>query len=453
MSDEVRIDGDAGLRPPPDFDEICVRNLLDTPGTILFFKDAESRFLRASVDCAEINGRTQQEMVGLTDFDLTDRDHASELFDDEQRIIATGQSLIDKEEAGRLVDRPGTWVETSKFPLRDADGTIIGTFGYSRDVSRWELAERELERMAEAYEAAHEQQVLVEAQLRAVLNGSMDAIAKYDRELRYQYVNPAGERFKGASLDALVGRTDRETGMPEAWVDTYETAMRGVLETGHSDDIEFSGIEAPSGEPSWFHLRLSPDREASGGIVGVLVSIRDVTGLKRAEQAQAHLALHDPLTGLANRSLLMDRIGKALIRLERTPGLLAVFFIDLDRFKDVNDSYGHEVGDRVLVDVARRLELIARRDDTVARLGGDEYIVLCERVTLVDVEAIAGRIVAALTEPFGDEGASFQRSASVGVMVTDDPCASASSLLHGADSAMYRAKMAGRNRFEVHQPG
>ncbi|WP_155859375.1 bifunctional diguanylate cyclase/phosphodiesterase [Cellulomonas sp. KRMCY2] len=434
-------------------DEFWATNLLNAPGVIIFFKDLDGRFIRVSPACAQVNGRTPEEMIGLTDFDLTDHAHARELFADEQRIIATGEPVTEKAEVDRLADRPGTWVETSKFPLRDVDGTIIGTFGYSVDVTRWARAEKKIGRMAKASSDAHAQVMLVEAQLRDVLNGSTDAIVKYDSNLRYQYVNPAGERSRGMTLDQLIGKTDRETGMAASSLEVWEPALHRVLETGEPDDIEFSVHSSPDGEEEWFHTTLSPDRDATGAVVGVLTSMRDITEIKRAEQALAHQATHDSLTGLANRYLLTDRLGQALVRMERSPNRLALFFVDLDHFKDVNDSYGHEIGDRVLVETARRLERAGRRQDTVARLGGDEFIVLCGRVpTDDDVEAIAERIVHALAEPFDAGTVTLRLSASVGAVVTSDPQAGSSTLLRSADAAMYRAKESGRNRFEIFDP-
>lgn len=441
---------DLGTQEEPG--EFWIRNLLGVPGGIVFFKDLQGRFIRVSPACAALTGRTPDEMVGLTDRDLTDDAHALDLFAEEQHIIATGEPLIDKVEVDRLADRPGTWVETSKFPLRDADGTIVGTFGYSRDVTRWARAERKVARMAKASADEHTRLMLVEAQLRDVLNGSTDAIAKYDSDLRYQYVNPAGEQSRGTTLDQLIGRTDRETGMAESSLEMWEPALRRVLATGEPDDIEFS-VRNPHGDDEWFHTTLSPDRDATGAVVGVLTSMRDITEIKRAEHALAHQAMHDSLTGLANRYLLTDRLSQALVRMERAPSRLALFFVDLDHFKDVNDTYGHEVGDAVLVELARRLERAGRREDTVARLGGDEFIVLCDRVpTVDDVELIADRIVHAMAEPFEVGALTLRLSASVGGVVTDDPGAGASTLLRNADSAMYRAKEGGRNRFEVFDP-
>ncbi|WP_166787261.1 MULTISPECIES: bifunctional diguanylate cyclase/phosphodiesterase [unclassified Cryobacterium] len=441
---------DPGLQE--DLGEFWTRNLLEAPGAIVFFKDLQGRFIRVSPACAALTGRTPEELVGLTDFDLTDRAHALELLADEQRIIATGEPLIDKAEVDRLVDRPGTWVETSKFPLRDATGTIVGTFGASRDVTRQGRAEQEVARMAKAAADEHARLIVAEAQLRAVLNGSTDAIVKYDGDLRYRYVNPAGERARATTLEQLIGRTDRETGMDQGLLAMWEPALRAVLQTGEPDEIEFSARDLQGGE-KWFHTTLSPDRDTTGALVGVLTSMRDITEIKRAEQALAHHAMHDSLTGLANRHLLTDRLGQALVRMERAGNRLAVFFVDLDRFKDVNDTYGHEVGDSVLIEVARRLERAGRRTDTIARLGGDEFIVLCEQVpTADDVEQVADRIVHAMAEPFEVGTLTLRLSASVGAVVTDDPGTDASSLLRNADSAMYRAKEGGRNRFEIFDP-
>jgi diguanylate cyclase (GGDEF)-like protein/PAS domain S-box-containing protein len=431
---------------------ICMSNVMATPGTILYFKDRQGRFIAVSVDCAKLYDRTQEEMVGLTDFDLTDSHHAAELLADEQRIMATGEPLIDKEEADRLVDQPGTWVETSKFPLRDADGTIIGTFGYSRDVGRWEQAQIQLQQMATHLADSNRHLRQVESQLLAVLNGSRDAIALYDRDLRYRYLNPAGERLKGKALAEVIGRTDRETGTPPAWLDIFEAALTEVLETGQHREMEFPELETPRNSASWFHMALSPDRDATGAIVGVMGSIRDITHSKRVERSLAYQALHDPLTGLANRTLLMDRLGRALARLERAPGRLGLLFIDLDHFKHVNDTYGHSVGDRLLLDVAHRLKAVARRDDTVARLGGDEFVILCENVQPGRIEAIADRLLGTLSEPFDDLEPTVSPSASIGAATTEDPDASASGLLHAADSAMYLAKLNGRNRVEVAAP-
>ncbi len=420
-------------------DRVFMRNLLDDADEVIYFKDLASRFLRVSLGCARLHRRSQAEMVGLTDADLFAPEHARAARADEERIIATGEPLVDKVERERWADRADTWVSSSKFPLRDDAGRVVGTFGISRDITRRVTAEQEVRR--------------VEAQLRAVLDGSTDEIARYDRDLRFRYLNPAAERALGVLAADVLGRRDRDLGVPAAVLAVWEPALRRVLETGEPGEVELERTGA-DGRPRWCHATLSPDADADGGVVGVLASTRDITAMKAAEAALAHQATHDGLTGLPNRSLVVDRLAGALRRAERRHGVLAVFFLDVDHLKRVNDTLGHEAGDAVLVEVARRLTSAARRDDTVGRLAGDEFVVVCEDVPDHEhVHRIARRIVDALAEPMGAEvvagAGTVQLTGSVGVAVTRDARLTPTALLARADAAMYEVKHGSRNDFRV----
>ena len=456
--DDARRGMDNALRAPEDvheqlMDQVWIRNLLDASDEPIYFKDLQSRFIRVSLGLAEQHGLTQEQMHSLTDFDLFAEAHAAAAFADEQEIIRTGVPIVNKEECETFADRPSRWVATSKFPLRDMEGAIIGTFGISRDITRRVLAEQEMVRLAERSAAANAELGRVEAQLRSVLNGSSDAIAHYAPDLRYRYINPAGERLRGLPLAELVGRTDRETALDPENLDSWEAALRRVLITAEPGEHEFSMI-VPGGQRGWFHTTLSPETDLTGGVVGVLTSTRDVTVNKVAGLALAHQAMHDPVTGLANRYLLMDRLGQALVRLARMPGRVVLMFVDLDHFKAINDSHGHEVGDEVLIELARRLSVMSRREDTVARLGGDEFVVLCENVQTTDnLHDIARRIVGALVQPFAvGAGLQVRLSASVGLAATADATARGADLLRDADRAMYRVKQRGRNGFYIFDP-
>jgi diguanylate cyclase (GGDEF)-like protein/PAS domain S-box-containing protein len=439
-----------GPAPDESMDRIWIRNLLDSADEVIYFKDLQSRFLRVSLGMARRHGLTREQCYLLTDFDLFAEEHAAAALADEQQIIRTGEPIIDIEECESFVDGSTRWVSTSKFPLRDLDGRIIGTFGISRDITRRVVAEQAMERLAERSAAASAELARVEAQLRAVLNGSSDAIAQYSPDLRYRYVNPAGERLRGMALEDLIGRTDREIVPDIPGLDAWESALREVLSTGAPREHEFS-LVLHDGREGWFHTTMSPETDVSGAVVGVLTSTRDVTQAKLAERALAHQAMHDPVTGLANRYLLMDRLGQAMLRLERHSGRVALVFIDLDHFKTINDSYGHEVGDEVLVELARRLSSVGRREDTVARLGGDEFVMLCENIAGdADLHDLAARVVATLSEPFAvGNGLQLALSASVGVSVTSDPHARPADLLRDADTAMYRVKQHGRNGYHL----
>jgi diguanylate cyclase (GGDEF)-like protein/PAS domain S-box-containing protein len=434
----------------PTFDDLYSRNLLDAAEEVIYFKDVESRFLRVSLGCARLHRRTQDEMIGLTDFDLFDVSHARAAFEDEQQIITTGVAVVNMEERERWNGRPDTWVASSKFPFRDHDGTITGTFGISRDVTRRVLAEQESARLAIATQATDRRLRQVEGQLRSVLDGSTDTIARYDLALRYRYINPAGERLRGLRIDELRRRTDREIGMQAHALALWEPALRRVIATGRPEQVEFWLTDEGDRGQRWHHTTLAADREPGGAVVGVLASTRDITELKLAEQALAHQAMHDHLTGLANRHMLMEKIEQALERLSRAPRQHVLFFVDVDNFKSINDTYGHDRGDKVLVQLAERLTTLARRGDTVARLGGDEFVILCEGVSnLAHIRDIGNRFVAALAEPYREGTTVIAVSASVGAAMTDDPTSSPSDLLSRADGAMYLAKTNGRNQFHL----
>ena len=429
-----------GARPPmpgadaPD-DAVFIRALLDGADEVIYFKDLDSRFLRVSLGCAQLHRRTQEEMVGLTDADLFDHEHAGSARADELRIIETGQPMLDNVERERWHDRPDSWVSSSKFPLRDETGRIIGTFGISRDITWRVTAELEVRRVG--------------AQLRSVLDGSTDEIIGYDADLRFRYLNPAAERALGVTAADVQGRRDRDIGPPSDLLDRWEPALRATLASGETGEIEFERAH-PDGSSTWFHTTFSPDLGIDGTPVGVLASTRDITTLKVAEAALAHQATHDPLTGLANRWLVLDRLHGALARAARAPGRLALFFVDLDHFKAVNDSRGHKVGDGVLVEVARRLQSVARSEDTVGRLAGDEFVVICERVPdEACVTEIARRVVSTLAAPYEVTGATVRVSASVGVALAEDGSIDSSALLARADGAMYEVKRQGRNGFRI----
>jgi diguanylate cyclase (GGDEF)-like protein len=202
----------------------------------------------------------------------------------------------------------------------------------------------------------------------------------------------------------------------------------------------------------WFESVITPILGRAGEVVQLQSSSRDVTERKRTEDELVRLAFHDELTGLPNRALLLDRIGQALAVTRRTRQNIAVLFIDLDGFKAVNDTIGHYAGDATLVAVAERLTGMVRPGDTLARLGGDEFVMLCTGVDgAAGASVVATRVLHALNQPFTVYGRTIDLSASIGIAVSsgvDDPLR----LVEDADTAMYEAKRAGRNRYTVFDP-
>ena len=209
-------------------------------------------------------------------------------------------------------------------------------------------------------------------------------------------------------------------------------------------------------------LRIAPDRilpVSALGVVGrdengeldwVAMVARDITSLKEAERRLRHLATSDHLTGLANRALFTEHLDEVVERAGRTGRSVAVLFCDLDRFKEVNDRYGHAVGDQVLVEIAQRLCAIIRGDDMVARVGGDEFVIICDGADDPDaLAALADRVIDAVGRPFDVGPVQTRVGISVGVAVSPGGQASGDRILTVADQAMYRAKSTGGNRYRV----
>jgi diguanylate cyclase (GGDEF)-like protein len=195
-------------------------------------------------------------------------------------------------------------------------------------------------------------------------------------------------------------------------------------------------------------------RDAAGRPLRIVGTVADIDARKLQEEQIRHLAHHDILTGLPNRLLFGDRLRQALLAAQREEHKLALIFFDLDKFKPVNDSYGHAVGDVLLQQVATRLRTVLRASDTLARLGGDEFVVLLPRVSGAgDAKKVAEDILRELNRPFMTEGFTVHISASLGVAVYPDGALDADSLLRCADTAMYEAKLLGRGRVGVHAAG
>lgn len=235
---------------------------------------------------------------------------------------------------------------------------------------------------------------------------------------------------------------------PQLWLeaihpDDRDRIRKRVLEEDHEFDEEYR-IVRPSGEERWVRDRAFPVRDENGEVYRVAGVATDVTERKEFEEQLQHRALHDHLTGLPNRALFLDRLEHALKRCERTGGNLAVVFLDLKRFKVVNDSLGHDAGDQVLKEVARRFESVVRGQDTVARIGGDEFTVLLEDVDdRRDAGEAADRLVGAFQEPIRLETGVIPMDASIGIAMladAEEPPEEASDLVRWADEAMYRSE-------------
>jgi diguanylate cyclase (GGDEF)-like protein/PAS domain S-box-containing protein len=266
-----------------------------------------------------------------------------------------------------------------------------------------------------------------------------DLLATFSLDGRFTLLNPAWEHLLGWTREELQSRPLSEFVHPED-AEQLLGPMRGG--SGHPAEVENFTTRYRHRDGSWHWLLWSARRDGETWYAAA----KDVTDRMWLERQ----AMHDPLTRLPNRMLLMDRARQAVARLDRSDGVLAMLFIDLDKFKAVNDNLGHDAGDRLLVSVSQRLAELMRDSDTVARLGGDEFVVLAEEIeSESEAMALAGRVLDALERPFPLGSADVAMLASVGVAVSRDSNVDPEAMLREADLAMYKAKGAGGRRLEM----
>jgi diguanylate cyclase (GGDEF)-like protein/PAS domain S-box-containing protein len=357
---------------------------------------------------------------------LTDDGRDLSIYDVGARVMETGEPARDVIMRFR---RPGDdlrWVSLNleRVTRTDQPGTRELVVSFRDITARREMVD-ELRRSDE--------------RLRTVVGNAPLILWALDAEARITLSEGRGLAARGILPGETVGQSayDLYAGQPEVCED-IRCALEGQERTGVAD---FGSVV--------LETHMTPLRDPDGAVAGVLGVSIDVTERERAEQRLSHMALHDSLTGLPNRSLFLDRLAHALTRGRREKTRCAVLFIDLDRFKRINDSLGHRAGDQILLESADRIAHALRADDTVARLGGDEFTVLCEGVA---DEAHALRVADKVSEELGhlyelDDGELYI-TASVGVALSD-ASSSPEQLLRDADAAMYRAKSRGRARTEL----
>ena len=265
------------------------------------------------------------------------------------------------------------------------------------------------------------------------------------------YVNPAFERITGYAESEVLGRNCRFL-HGEEHDQPATQQLRRAIAAGRQARVLMRNYRK-DGTPFWNDLLVAPVRAEDGGITHYVGVQNDVTEQKQAEESLLHLATHDSLTGLPNRNLLHDRLSQAINQAQRVDRQAAVLFIDVDRFKNINDSLGHSVGDLLISVVGQRLRGAVRMVDTVARVGGDEFVVVLTEVSRdTDIIQLLPNLIDAIAEPMPAEGHTLQVTASIGISVYPRDGTDVMTLLKNADTAMYRAKDAGRNTFRFYAP-
>jgi diguanylate cyclase (GGDEF)-like protein/PAS domain S-box-containing protein len=316
------------------------------------------------------------------------------------------------------------WVRMHIFPLHDPNGRLVNFAGYLQDVTDAIGAQRSAEQ--------------ARRHLSTVLESIGDGCFSLDRDWRFTYINARGAAWLAKRTDHLIGKRIWDE-FPEAIGSEFEQAYRSAAATRTVTFCE--SYYAPLG--IWLEARAYPTAE------GLSVFFADVTVRKEAEAKLIHMATHDSMTGLHNRLSCMRALDAALARSLEDGGKVGVLFIDLDRFKEVNDAYGHQAGDLALQEIGRRLSTFGDAAVTVTRISGDEFVIVLASTDTGAARCLAEAVLRRLAMPIAVGGHQVTVGASIGVAIGGGDEATADELLNNADAAMYEAKANGRHTCSV----
>ncbi|HJV28627.1 MAG TPA: EAL domain-containing protein [Aromatoleum sp.] len=401
----------------------------DSSADAIFAKDTEGRYLLFNRAASEYVGKSSAEVLGKDDREIFPPEQAEWLMAVDRRVLAENRVISD-ESTLQTADGRRVFLAT-KGVLRDDDSDVIGIFGISRDVTDYKQAEAELRIAATAFE-------------------SQQAMVITDRDHAILRVNQAFTAVTGYCADEAVGQsTDMlQSGRqdPLLWNAICSDLSRNRLWQGEIRLCRKNGETFPA----WLSISEVVDR--TGTVTNYVGSFIDISQRKQAEELIHSLSFYDALTGLPNRRLLLDRLRQTVMSGKRKRHHGAILFIDLDDFRALNDTRGHEVGDELLVGVSRRIRACVHGEDTVARLGGDEFAVVLEGLSTerdpaaMQAREVAKRIHDAIGQPIELGGQEYVGTSRIGISLFSAGETSVEELLKLADASMFQAKRTGRNQ-------
>jgi diguanylate cyclase (GGDEF)-like protein/PAS domain S-box-containing protein len=393
-----------------------------------------TRWLRFNDQLCGILGYSREELAEKTWVEMT---HPEDI----EKDVAEFDRVIRGESEGyamnkRFIRKDGSIVMANIDVkcIRRADGTVNYFVAMVRDITEQERRKGEI--------------LAARSQLQATLDAIPDLLFELDLNGRYYAYHSPRTDLLAAPAEDLLGKTISDV-LPADAAEIVFSALQEAQEKGFSSGKQLQ-LELPHGT-FWFELSVSRKPVDAGLEPRFIVLARDVTERKASEQRIINLAHYDPLTGLPNRALLADRMKVAIKRAARQSLRLAILFVDLDRFKPINDSLGHDVGDKLLKVVAERMQDSVRSVDTVSRVGGDEFVVLLSEIeTSEDAARVAEKLNNTLSQRYEIEEHELLVTASIGICIYPDNGTESGILLRNADASMYSAKEAGRNRYQFY---
>lgn len=410
-----------------------MKTLIETLPDMIWMKDTEGRYLTCNPEFERFIGHSEAAIIGKTDYDLVTQSLADHFRNNDNKAISEGHAVVIQEWVEYAEDNRRVLRQTTKTPMRDNRGEIIGVLGIGHDIT--ELKEAE-------------QRLMLQAQ---VLDQIQDHVTVTDLDSRIIYINAAQATELGYSKERIIGHKisilgeapDATTSQDEIiWQTQYQGEWQGEI-------LHVSG----TGEQKHMDLRTTLVLDENHRPIAMVGVSTDITERKNYQRQLERIAHFDPLTNLPNRVLLEDRFQQAMAQTLRHNSCLAIVYLDLDGFKEVNDTYGHAQGDYLLKQVGARMKEALREGDTLARIGGDEFVAL-----LLDLSSpeeaipVLERLLQQASMPVVSGDNQLRVSASVGVtFFPQGDEKDTDHLITQADQAMYEAKQKGKNRYHLYQ--
>ncbi len=392
--------------------------------------------------CYRLVNRSLEVQLGSSRRELVGK-HLSEIFG--QKRFDEAISILNRVFDGETIsveraipNRDGTerWMILRYTPRHDAAGQVIGIYTAATDIDELKRAEIAL-RHANWMLSSH-------------FENSPLAVIEWDADFHIRRWSAQAEKIFGWTETHVLGKSFRDWRFLVEEDDLQlSTANMSLMEPGHPRTTSLRRNYREDGRIIWCEWYNSSLRDESGQIISVLSLVQDVTTRVLAEERLIYQATHDGLTNLPNRTMLQERMQQAIARARRAGMRVAALFIDLDRFKEVNDTLGHRIGDELLREIAERLKRTLRESDFLVRLSGDEFMVVLEQLSdLEPPRMVANKILDEIRQPTSVEGHEIHVSASIGISLFPDDANDVESLLKNSDMAMYRAKELGKNAFQ-----
>ena len=413
---------------------IQVETILDSFPYKAWLKDKEGRFLAVNELLAKAVLKSKNEMIGKTDLDIYPEENAKRFWKDDFEIMRQKKAKFFEELS--YSDNLLKLHETYKAPVINEAGEVIGTTGYTRDISGIQKSLFESKKQISFFDSI-------------IDNIPIMLFLKDAKELKFKMINKAAEELLGLSRKEMLGKTDYEI-FPKNQADFFVKKDRDVLNNKSNLFIEEEKITSKD-KTMIISTKKIPILDENCEPLYLLGISENITEKRQLEKTIKKLAYFDEITGLPNRNLFKDRFKLAAERARRNNKKMMIIMLDFDKFKVINDKYGHDIGDKLLKSFAGRLKKIVRKTDTIARFGGDEFVmVLGDFSYTEDMEKFAKKVLDVFKEPFKIDKLKLNINGSIGISVFPNDSLNQSDLVKFADSAMYEAKMSGGNNYKFY---